>query len=98
MKHLFRISLILWFLILIIVMPTSAQETEEEEDSIKTITEITEKDTLRNPRNPLTNYGRGTVPRYSTQLASVDFLKEALRKCRQGGWPAGRYDLRRRNP
>ena len=42
MKHLFRISLILWFLILIIVMPTSAQETEEEEDSIKTITEITE--------------------------------------------------------
>ena len=42
MKHLFRISLILWFLILIIVMPTSAHETEEEEDPIKTITEITE--------------------------------------------------------
>jgi len=42
MKHLFRISLILWFLILIIVIPTSAQETEEEEDSIKTIAEITE--------------------------------------------------------
>ena len=42
MKHPFRISLTPWFLILIIGMPTSAQETEEGEDSIKTITEITE--------------------------------------------------------
>ena len=25
-------------------------------------------------------------------------LKGTLRECRQGGWPAGRYDLRRRNP
>ncbi|MED5534740.1 MAG: zinc-dependent metalloprotease [Pseudomonadota bacterium] len=41
MKHPFRIFLTLWFLILIIDMPTSAQETEEEEDSIKTIAEIT---------------------------------------------------------
>jgi hypothetical protein len=41
MKYPFRISLTLWFLTLIIVIPTSAQETEAE-DSIKTITETTE--------------------------------------------------------